>query len=423
MNRDAISDAIAAARPPDPASVGLIITKTASIAPEMVSWLWPGRIPLGKVTLLSGDPGLGKSFLALDIAARVSTGASWPDGAPGGEPGNIIIGSAEDGAADTIVPRLRALSADLGRVYIIEGVKDSRGRRAVSLDADLLRIEIGVRHVQAQLVVVDPIGAFLGAADSHRDAEVRAILAPLADMAERLHVAILAIAHLNKSQQVSAIYRTGGSIGFVAAARAVHVLAADRQNRDRRVFAPLKNNLSRPAPALAFSIAGEPPVVEWEDAPADIDVEELLAPEPPRPRGRRPEPLERAKGFVLEQLRSSQSPQPVEDIIQAAACAGISERTTRRAAKDIGVIRTNSGTFPRRTFWQLPDNLAEQGNGTVLPKCDKGGTPNTPEFWQNCTKPFSEKDFASPANNLAEQAKGTVLPKFSDNRPRQRIEL
>jgi len=203
-------DAIAAlkAKPPDAASVGLVLTRASDIEPEGVSWLWPGRIPLGKLTLLSGDPGLGKSFLALDIAARTSSGSSWPDGQPGGEPGNVAIASAEDGAADTIVPRLRHLNADMSRIYTIDGVKTESGRRAASLDTDLPRIEVGVRSVQARLLIVDPIGAFLGAADSHRDAEVRAILAPLADLAERLRVAILAIAHLNKAQQVSAIYRT-----------------------------------------------------------------------------------------------------------------------------------------------------------------------------------------------------------------------
>ena len=418
------------AKPPDPASVGLIIARTADIAPEAITWLWPGRIPLGKLTLLSGDPGLGKSFLALDVAARVSTGASWPDGAPGGEPGDVIVASAEDGTADTIIPRLRALDANLCRVHVIEGVKTERGRRPASLDTDLARIEVGVRHVQARLVIIDPIGAFLGAADSHRDAEVRAILAPLADMAERLHVAIIAVAHLNKAQQVSAIYRTGGSIGFVAAARAVHVLAADKGNRERRIFAPLKNNLSRTAPALAFSITGEPPALEWEAAPAaDINVDELLAPDPPRPRGPKPESLERAKDFVQEQLRGSPGPRPVEDIIQAATRAGISESTIRRAAKDIGVIRTNSGTFPRRSFWQLPNNLTELSEAPVRSEFPRGDTPNTPETWLNSTKSFSEKDFISSVNNLTElseapvRSSNTVRSSYLDDRPRRRFEI
>jgi putative DNA primase/helicase len=415
------------AKPPDPATVGLLLAKMADIEPEMVNWLWPGRIPLGKLTLLSGDPGLGKSFLALDIAARTSTGSRWPDGAPGGVPGNVIIASAEDGAADTIVPRLRALSADLGRVYIIEGIQDSRGRRAVSLDADLPRIEIGVRHVQAQLVLVDPIGAFLGAADSHRDSEVRAILAPLADMAERLHVAIIAVAHLNKAQQFSAIYRTGGSIGFVAAARAVHVLAADKRNRERRIFAPLKNNLSRTAPALAFSITGEPPALEWEAAPAtDINVDELLAPDPPRPRGPKPESLERAKDFVQEQLRGSPGPRPVEDVVQAATRAGISESTIRRAAKEIGVIRSNSGTFPRRSFWQLPNNLIGLSEVPVQSSFSRGDTANTPKTWQNCTKSLSEKDFISSVSsvkNLTGLSEVPVQSSFLDDRPRRRFEI
>jgi archaellum biogenesis ATPase FlaH len=397
------------AKPPELSAVGLIVVEIANVTPEHVAWLWPGRIPQGKLTLLSGDPGLGKSFLALDIAARVSTGAGWPDGAPSGEPSNVLIASAEDGLADTIAPRLLALKANRARIYSVEAVRDGRGGRHLCLDKDIEKLELAVARVKARLLIVDPIGAFLGEADSHRDAEVRAVLAPLATLAERRRVAILAIAHLNKSAQTAAIYRTGGSIGFVAAARAVHVLASDKRNSQRRIFAPLKNNLAPSAPALAFTIGGAPPAIQWEREPlANLNLDELLMVTPSSRPGPDPEELQAAEDFLADYLGDGIAHSRA-DVIAAAQGAHISQRTLYRAANALGVTKQREGK-PPRSFWRL-GNLANSKK-----------SPVTQDNLAKLTNSLCEKDLVDFAN-LAKSADPPILPSSKSSEERERFVL
>jgi hypothetical protein len=167
---------------------GPILTCLADVQPRPVSWLWPGRIPLGRITLLVGRPGEGKSFLTIDVAARVTTGTPWPDGTDCPQ-GSVILISAEDDPADTIRPRLDAHYADVRRVHLLSAVRrvddDGEYERLISL-ADVDAIEAAlVRLPDCRLIVVDPIGSFLGGrTDAHRDNEVRSVLAPIAVLAE-----------------------------------------------------------------------------------------------------------------------------------------------------------------------------------------------------------------------------------------------
>ena len=158
----------------------------SGIEPEEVSWLWPSWLALGKLALVDGDPGLGKSAMTLDLAARVSAGKAFPDGAEC-EPAGVVLLSAEDGLADTIRPRLDAAGADTSRILALATVPDENGHdRLLSIPEDLPLIEKGIRRVGARLVVVDPLMAFLsGDTNSHRDQDVRRALAPLAGLAER----------------------------------------------------------------------------------------------------------------------------------------------------------------------------------------------------------------------------------------------
>src|SRR5262249_13584096 len=162
-------------------------------------WLWPGRIACGKVTMLAGHPGLGKSQVALSIAAIVSTGGRWPVDGACAECGSVVIMSAEDDPEDTIRPRLDAAGADLARCHVIDAVRrrDDTGRetrRGFSILEDVPRLAAAlVGFGDTALVVIDPITAYLGATDSHCNAEVRAALAPLADLAAQHRVAVLAI--------------------------------------------------------------------------------------------------------------------------------------------------------------------------------------------------------------------------------------
>jgi hypothetical protein len=250
-----------------------------SVKPERIAWLWQGRIPLGKLTLIDGDPGTGKSALATDLAARASTGRPFPDGSPC-ERGGVVLLSAEDGLADTIRPRLEAAGADLGRVLSLATVSDSEGERLLSIPEDIDIIRRGIERVDARLVVVDPLMAFLsGDVNSHRDQDVRKALAPLAKLAEETGAAIVVVRHLNKTTGGSPLYRGGGSIGIVGQARSALLVAKHPEDDQRRVLAPVKSNLAAPAPSLVYALreATNGAVrVEWKGA-TSLDANTLLA--------------------------------------------------------------------------------------------------------------------------------------------------
>ncbi|MDP2726169.1 MAG: AAA family ATPase, partial [Dehalococcoidia bacterium] len=199
-----------------------VVVRLDSVTPEQVEFLWHPYIPLGKLTILEGDPGLGKSWLALAIAAAISRGVKLPGATDPWGPADILLLSAEDGLADTITPRLDAMGADRGRITAITGIATDKGERGFSLAEHLDLLEEVLTQYRPIFVILDPLVSFLGAGvDMYRANEVRAILAPLASLAERCRAAILAIRHLTKSGRDKAIYRGQGNIDFVAAARSV----------------------------------------------------------------------------------------------------------------------------------------------------------------------------------------------------------
>ena len=194
----------------------------------------------GKVTMLAGHPGLGKSQLALAIVSIVTTGGRFPVNGARAECGSAVILSAEDDAEDTIRPRLDAVGADLARCRVVGAVhdRDDTGRdhmRGFSVVDDMPRLATALAEIgDAILVIVDPITAYLGATDSHRNAEVRSALTPLTHLAVEHRVAVLAISHLRKSLEGEAL-RVSGSLAFVAAARAAYVVTRDPANENRRL--------------------------------------------------------------------------------------------------------------------------------------------------------------------------------------------
>lgn len=301
-----------------------LLTCLADVQPKPVTWLWPGRLAAGKLALLVGDPGLGKSWISLDLAARLSAGLEWPDG--GSVPaGSVLLLSAEDGLADTIRPRLEALGADIRRIHHLAIVRTATQDRAVQL-ADFGTLERAIRDTDARLMVIDPISAFVGATDAHRDAEVRSLLAPLASVADSTGAAILGIMHLAKDRQQPAIYRATGSIAF-AAARLVPAVAADHDHEDRRIVAPVKANLSRRPAALAYSLATGRLV--WEAEPvADADADVLLA----APTVSHPERRE-AEVWLADLL--GDGPMRARLVQRAAREAGFVWRTVERAKTPI----------------------------------------------------------------------------------------
>jgi len=324
----------------------------SEIKPEPVRWLWTNRIPLSKVTVLDGDPGLGKSLLGLEIAARVSRGEPLP-GDEAGLSGGAVILSAEDGLADTIRPRLEAAGADLNRVVIVRYAPEKEGERTVSqVPRDIPRVEEAIARVGAKVVVIDVLLAYLGSdTDSYRDQDIRLALAPLASSATRSQAAVLVIRHLNKTGGGNPLYRGGGSIGVIGAARAAMLVAADPENSDVRLLAMTKSNLGRPAPTLAYRIedrAGVPRVA-WQGE-SQHTAASLLATVSGEDSGA----LADAKHFLLEELKAG--PVAASEVYRAAEQAGIKTATLRRAKASLGVVTDKDGYGDRgRWFWSLKD--------------------------------------------------------------------
>lgn len=308
----------------------LALTRLSDIEAQHVEWLWPARIPRGKVTLLVGDPGAGKSFVSLAIAAAVTTGHALPDGASQ-EPRSVLIWNGEDGTADTIRPRAEAVGAALERMLVIEGELAHDG---TCTPFGLQGVDLLAEHVEQAgdvgLVIVDPIAALLAGVDAHRDAEIRSSLQPLADFAERFGVAVLAIAHLNKKEAERALYRVGGSIGFVGLARSVLLAAVDPEG-GRRAIAPLKCNLAAMPAPIEYRI-DEEGRFWWGHHAGELTADHLLRPaRPEKYGGARLE----AEAFLRETL--ADGPRPAIDVEVLAEERGIAEATLKRARKSLGV--------------------------------------------------------------------------------------
>lgn len=335
----------------DPAKPHLILQLLTEVTREQLDWLWPGRIPLGKLTLLAGDPGLGKSFVTLDIAARVSRGERWPDNPLQRQPpGKVILMNCEDDLGDTIAPRLDKANADSSKIIALQGVSLLGKRRLISLEADIPRFEeILTNHTDVRLIVIDPIAGFLGKVDSHNNSEVRGLLAPLADLASRFHVAILTVTHLAKTGGTKAVYRAMGSLAFAAAARAVWAITKDPDNPERRLFLPAKLNLARDPDGLAYRI--DDGRVAWEFNPVKMHADDAFAAETanqkPTQRGsERREAIAWLREHIGDQTLSA------KDVIEAGEQVGFTDRTLRRAYKAIG-IPARKESFDGPWLWRL----------------------------------------------------------------------
>lgn len=342
----------------------------ADVTPERVEWVWPGRLPAGKLVVLDGDPAVGKSTLTVDWAARVSTGSPWPDGEPCPR-GSVLILSAEDGLADTIRPRLDAAGGDAARVHAmtavaVPGDDPQRRSRPVTLD-DAPEIEAAIRDKQATLVIVDVLMAYLpSGTDSHRDQDVRRVLAVLAAIAERTKCSIVLLRHLNKAPGGNPLYRGGGSIGIVGAARAAMLAAVDPDDENRRVLAVTKTNLSAAPPALGYRLVDSPADgcarVEWLGTTGHQAVDLLTH----RDDDERAE-CDEAGAWLVAYLDSHGGTAPAAEITRAAGSAlGLPPRAVRRARARAG-ITTRKGGFGAGWNWVSPtegDTEGAQGANT-----------------------------------------------------------
>jgi hypothetical protein len=314
---------------------------------------------------VAGEPGTGKSQLSVAIIAAITTGGEWPCGEGRSPLGSVIILSAEDGAGDTIVPRLMAAGADLERVHIVSSAHDAKGRRTISLQTDIELLERKIAEVgDVALVNIDPVSSYLGKTDSHKNSEVRGTLEPLSDMADRTRVAVLTITHFSKSgagSTTKALHRFIGSIAFTGAPRAAFAVIDDAENEGRKLLLHAKNNLAPPPQGLAFrlvqTIVGDGIVasrVDFDTEPVTITANQALAAD--ADHGGHPAAGAEAQEFLQELLSSG--PVPQKDVKAAAEGAGIAWATVRRAKNTLGVeaIRETDHEFGKgagRWLWSL----------------------------------------------------------------------
>lgn len=333
---------------------GAVLRCVADIVVQPLRWLWPGRIPLGKLTLLIGDPGLGKSLLTVDLAARVTHGRSFPDGACS-ESGSVILLSAEDDASDTIRPRLEAAGTNLNKVHVLEFVRvqltdGSVAEKAFSLESDIAALDAAIRqHQDIRLIVIDPVSAYLGGVDSHSNAEVRGLLSPLAALATKYSIAVLCVTHLRKSAGV-AVYRAIASIAFTAAARAVWAVASDPEDAERRLLLAVKQNLSASSGGLAFRVEAQHgiPRLAWEQGTVALAANDVLNIDAQETRSERREAREWLQDFLAD------GPVLVKEIQQEAKAIGLSWMTIRRAKESLGIVPQKSG-YKGKWEWRLKD--------------------------------------------------------------------
>jgi DNA polymerase len=344
--------------------------RASTYKPSAVQWIWPGRFAIGKLGIIAGLPEEGKGQILCDVAARITRALLWPCNEGCAPQGNVVLLTAEDAIEDTVVPRLLAAGADLSRIEIVRMAREQDKERMFSLvtDLDLLRETVlGVGDVR--MIQIDPISAYLGIGkiDSFRTPDVRAVLGPVAALAEDLKVSVLGVLHFNKKTDVSNVMlRISDSLAFAATSRHVYGVVSDPENK-RKLFVKGKNNLApydQKVLAYNFEVreVGKDdktdeliiaPHVVWHPQYIDVTAVEAMqaAAELKSPAAR-----DSAKSFLKELLNAG--PVCKSDIEEAAEANGIASRTLRRAQADLKIQAVKDGplnTEGRPTWrWYLP---------------------------------------------------------------------
>lgn len=346
------------------------VTLLADVSSEPIDWIWPRRIARGKLHVLAGDPGLGKSLLTLDVASRITSGSEWPDGGTA-TIGNVLVFSLEDDAGDTIRPRVIAMGGDEYRVYV-----ENREATPLSLEKDMGDLEGLISGTGAVLVIIDPLNAYLGRqADTFNDAKVRQVLSPLSRTASKMKAAILAVMHLNKDEEKDDLYRVGGSIGFVGAARLAFAVTGDPKNPETdRLLTPLKTNISKPAATLGYrvvEVSSGHPVLEWTGERSTPTGRVLNA----AAQASRPdESLATAEEFLLVEL--AEGSQLTKDVEAQARRRGIRPRTLERARRKLGVQAERNWSLAGGPWMMsLPKDGLGKSPIESTPEADGGSGP------------------------------------------------
>ena len=338
-----LSEAIYGLREP-PQEETVEIIRMSEVDTQTVEWLWKPYIPFGKVTIIQGNPGEGKTTLALCLCAACTNRKPFPL-MPEHEPFNVIYQTAEDGLGDTVKPRLMEAKADLDRVLVID-----ESKQELSLSDE--RIEKAIRQNGARLIILDPIQAYVGEkTDMNKANEIRPIFRRLAEVAERTACAVILIGHLNKAAGGQSAYRGLGSIDFRAAARSVLLIGRVKREPNIRVIVHDKSSLAPEGKPMAFCLDPETGF-EWVGE-YDITADELLS----GAGGNTATKTEQAETLILD-LLADENEMTSEEVMKAAAEVGISERTLKTARRN---LETRIEVKRRGNQWYYRLKSAAQG--------------------------------------------------------------
>lgn len=345
-----------------------LVTRLSDVAAEPVWWLWEPYIPRRKLTLLEGDPGDGKTFLAITIAAAVTRGTALPGDPPDLErkPRTVLYWTCEDGVGDTIRPRFDAAGGDAERLFVLNA---ERGDGSLLTLDDTAELRAACEEVEPALLVVDPLQGAIGAkVNAHRANEVRPRLTRLKLLAERFDCAALVIRHLSKAPTSRAVHRGLGSIDFAAAARSILLVGRDPDDDERRGFVQTKCSLARHGPSLDFTISDG--AVTWSPERSKMTAAIMLSGEL---SGGDRSALEEAAEFIAETL--ADGPVAAADVFKDADRRGIASRTLKRAKAKLAVRSEKRSDG----WWWSARNRANGPNadgGTVDPLRESPGTSN-----------------------------------------------
>ena len=300
----------------------LKLIQMSEIETEEISWLWFPFIPYGKLTIIQGDPGDGKTTMVLNLAAKLTKGETLDEGMDFGEPVNVIYQTAEDGLADTVKPRLESAGADCTRIMVID-----ESDKSLSMADE--RIEEALKTTNAKLLILDPIQAYLGGGmDMNRANEARDMTKRLGALAEKYKCAIVLIGHMNKAGGTKAAYRGIGSIDFYAVARSVLLVGRIEGEPDKRAMVQIKNNLAAFGHSKAFELSEDG--FRWI-GDYEITADEVLGGIAPKVNKQ-----DRATA-LLKELAENHRMLPSKEIEEAAREENISKRTLENAKHELGI--------------------------------------------------------------------------------------
>ena len=305
----------------------------STVQPKPISYLWQSWLPFGKISLLVGDSGLGKTTVAIDIAARLTSGRPMPMSEDEPITGNVLFQSMEDDLSDTLLPRCIRAGADLHRIESIDA-------EDLNIDEDYEIIEHHIQETKTRLLILDPLQQYMGkSADMSRITDIRRLLSNLGGIAARNNCVCLVIAHQNKNQGANELHRVFGSVDITATARSVIRITKSESDPETRIISHIKSSVSRPAAPIAFRIEGDSQVAYLGEYEVEGDFDEIPD-----------DTSKRAKAVEIIYSMLQGGPQEGTAIFKACNEAGVSTRTVERVKKELNV---RSGRDGSRHIWHL----------------------------------------------------------------------